>query len=478
MTKKPILTVLVLILTSCLVLSVGLIIGAVLLLKPASSTITTATNTVEEVVVPTFTSIPTQASGSTESTPQTGTTGEAVPASIAKQMDEIQQEVMDYRGLKLKGSFQRDLLSEDQLKQNVINDFFKDYTDEDARHDSGILGAFGLLQPNFDLHQFYIDLYSEQVAGYYDNETKAMYVVSGENFSGVERMTYAHEFTHTLQDQNFDIQNGLKVNNDNCKKDTEYCAAVTALMEGDATLSEQYWYMRYSTKQDKQQVNQFYQTYTSPVYDSAPAYMKLDFLFPYQQGLDFVNELFSKGKWNAVDAAYKDPPVSTEQILHPEKYPDDKPIPVDMPDLQPVLGSGWEEWDRNVMGEWYSYLVLYAGYQTSFQLDETTAANAAAGWGGDTYVYYGNAQSDQFVLAWQSLWETNKDTDEFWQASLEYAAKRWGSALSTSDTSTSWQTSNAGLVTLRRAGKQVLWLMTPSVDIQSKILAKLGTFGE
>lgn len=477
MTKKHILTILVLVISCCLVVSVGLIIGAFVMFKPVTSNISTVTEQVE-TIVPTWTSsLSTAQNGASTATPQPGTTGEAVPAEVANQMDKIQQQVSSFRGLDLKGEFNRDLLTEEQLKQNVINDFFKDYTAEDAKQDAEILSAFGLLDPTFDLQKFYVDLYSEQVAGYYDNETKDMYVVSGEGFSGIERMTYAHEFTHTLQDQNYDIENGLKINDENCQKDTEYCAAVSALMEGDASLSEQYWFLRYSTKLDKQQVNQFYESYTSPVYDSAPAYMKLDFLFPYQQGFDFANELYSKGEWNAIDAAYQDPPVSTEQILHPERYPNDKPVPVDMPDLQPILGTGWEELDRNVMGEWYSYLILYAGYKPSFQLEDTTAAAATEGWGGDTYVYYGNAQSGQFVMAWQSLWETNNDTNEFWQASLDYAAKRWGSAQSSTAASATWKTTDGGLVTLKREGKQVLWLMTPSTEIQSQVLQKIGTFG-
>jgi hypothetical protein len=111
-----------------------------------------------------------------------------------------------------------------------------------------------------------------------------MYVVSDEGFNGTERMTYAHEFTHVLQDQTYDLENGLKDNEAYCKNETEYCAAITALIEGDATLSEQYWFYKYSTDLDKSQVQEFQNSYTSPVYDSAPAYMKEDFLFPYQYG--------------------------------------------------------------------------------------------------------------------------------------------------------------------------------------------------
>lgn len=455
MKNKTVLTIVILVITGCVLLSVGLISG-VLVLKNGSNQA--------------LANLPSATPAATD------LAGTQSPADITRQMDEIQQQVIGIRGLQLNSTFNRELITPDQLKQNVINDFFKDYTPEDAARDSKILGAFGLLQPGFDLQKFYVDLYSEQVAGYYDNKTKSMYVISGEGFGGTERMTYAHEFTHTLQDQNFDIENGLKVSTENCQKDTEYCAAVSALMEGDATLSEQYWFLQYGTQQDKQQVLQFQQTYTSPVYDSAPAYMKQDFLFPYNQGVDFVNALYAKNKWSSIDAAFKNPPVSTEQILHPEKYPADKPIPVTMPDFTSTLGSGWKEIDRNVMGEWYISLIFDSGIQSSFQLDGGTAKTAAAGWDGDTYVFYSDQSSSDFVMVWQSLWESTQDTDEFWSASLDYAGKRWGTAQSSSNSSATWQTRDAGIVTLRKNGKQVLWTMTPSSAIQTSILKQIGLF--
>ena len=90
------------------------------------------------------------------------------------------------------------LLSPDQLRQNVINDFLADYTDEQVADDVLELSTIGLLEPNFDLRTFYVDLLSEQVAGYYDNETGEMFVVQGQGFQGPERLTYSHEFTHVL----------------------------------------------------------------------------------------------------------------------------------------------------------------------------------------------------------------------------------------------------------------------------------------
>jgi hypothetical protein len=122
------------------------------------------------------------------------------------------------------------------------------------------------------------------------------------------------------------------------------------LVEGDASLSEALWYQTYATEQDKQEINDFYATYTSPVYDSAPYYLQQDFLFPYDQGAQFVQTLFMSNGWDAVDAAYRDLPTSTEQILHPERYPNDKPINPVLPDIAAALGEGWEELEQNNMG--------------------------------------------------------------------------------------------------------------------------------
>ena len=152
---------------------------------------------------------------------------------IEQQMDEIQTQVSELRGLPSTGPVSRALLTSDELRQHVLDDFLKDYTPEEAQNDAISLAAFGLLQSDFDLHSFLLELYSEQIAGFYDHETKEMFVVQGESFQGSERLTYAHEFQHVLQDQNYDIQNGLNYKDEVCEIESERCAAIQALLEGD-----------------------------------------------------------------------------------------------------------------------------------------------------------------------------------------------------------------------------------------------------
>lgn len=469
MSKKVIITIVVLVVTACALFSALLIIGGVALLRAQKN----YTQPTSVVVVPQVQ--PTKAATSTGAT-DTPEGESSLSPEVLAQMDEIQSQVSEIRGLPQKTDLIRDLMTPAELEDKVVNDFFKDYTEEDAASDTEILSRLGLLKSDFNLLQFYLDLYSEQIAGFYDSETKEMYVIGGENFGGTERRTYAHEFNHALQDQHYDLENGMKLNDDYCETDTEYCAAVSALIEGDSTNTETYWFYQYATDQDRQDVFDFQSDYSSPVYDSAPAYMKEDFLFPYVKGQVFVQSLIDAGGWDAVDAAYANPPVTTEQILHPEKYPDNKPVVVDMPDLTAGLDGSWEELDRNVMGEWYTHLILARGWNPQFNMDDAESQKAAAGWDGDTYVYYGSTDSTGYLFAWRSTWEGKTDTNEYFDLSRKYGLARWGIPDVNNTNVVSWTSATDGKVTLRRSGSDVLWVMGSSQDLVDHALEVIGDF--
>lgn len=392
---------------------------------------------------------------------------------VSSEMDLIQQDVVKLRGLQPKTDVMRALLTPDELRQQVVNDFMKDYTPEDAKKDVTELSVLGLIAPDFDFLTFYTNLLSEQVAGYYDNQVKEMFVVQGEGFLGPERMTYAHEYTHVLQDQNYDIRNGLGITEEACKLDSERCAAIQALMEGDASIVELDWFANYATATDQQQVISFYSNYSSPVYDSAPDFMKEDFVFPYTYGQAFVQALIDKGGWQAVDDAYQNLPVSTEQILHPERYPDDKPVPVDVPDVLSALGDGWQELDRNVMGEWYTYLILAKGLDKAAQVKDATAKTAAEGWGGDTYVVEYNEQTGQTVLVLSSVWDTQKDADEFSAAFKDYATQRFGSSPNQQNGVLAWQYSD-GYSTFYQDSDHTVWILAPDAATGQAVAGELG----
>lgn len=462
----------------CLCFGAVAVLGGSLLLRPIQATGETPGVTAEQVrptieleatADPGTPALPTEPETTPgtgpEPTPQIEPTSPSaeLPADIARQMDEIEQQVIRLRGLSPTGEVTRALLTPDELRQRVIDDFLEDYTADEARDDALTLAAFGLLEPDFDLYEFYIELFSEQVAGFYDNETRSMYVIQDQGFRGPQRLTYAHEYVHALQDLNYDFERGLHYNDEACEQDSERCAALQALIEGDASFMEIQWFTNHATPKDAAEIQEFYSNYKSPVYDSAPAFMQEDFLFPYDSGYAFVEYLYNQGGWPAVDQAYLNPPVSTEQILHPERYPDVVPIPVNLPDLEEALGDGWREIDRGVMGEWYTYLILAFGLDADARLETNKAEEAADGWGGDSYVVYHNETTDQTVMVLNTIWESNGDADEFNVAFQEYARARFGTPASTQGGITAWQDAS-GYTLFRRSGEATTWILAPDQE--------------
>jgi hypothetical protein len=383
----------------------------------------------------------------------TSSTLPGLAAEVRASMDEIQRQVAALRGLDPLAPVNRSLLTPEDLRQRILDEFLSDYTEDEAAVDSRLLVLLGLLDPNVDLRTLYTDLLSEQVAGYYDDEAPAMFVVRGAGFAGPERLTYAHEYDHALQDQNFDIDEGLGYNDEACDVDRERCTAVNALLEGDATLLQAQWLRTFGTDQDRTEIQEFFATYESPVYDRAPQFLQKDLLFPYLQGLDFVSALFIEGDWAAVDEAYLHPPTSTEQILHPERYPDDVPIALEVPDPAAALGDGWNELRHEPLGEWTTLLTLEA------LLPSETAAEAAEGWGGDTVIVLSNEAMDQQALLLVTRWDTLVDAQEFLAAFTQYGNSRFGRGTST--TTRSVWADDERYSSIERSADQTLWILAP-----------------
>ena len=335
-----------------------------------------------------------------------------------------------------------------------------------------VLSSLGLLPGEFDLKGFYQSLYSEQIAGFYDEETKEIYVVQGQDFGGSEKLTYSHEFTHVLQDQVYGLEEGLGLNDEVCEEDSERCAAVQALIEGDASQTEILWFQTYASREDYLDLMDMFDQMNTPVLDSAPPFMSADLYFPYEKGFAFVQSLYDQGGFEAVDDAYLNPPVSTEQILHPERYPDDIPLTVELPDLEPVLGNSWRLFDQNVMGEWYTYLILNKSYEDSYQITETQALDAAEGWGGDAYAVYLNENTDEAIFIMDTYWDTQEDADEFILAFGQYASKRWGPVSDSIMDADIWQDDSI-TASFWHVDNRTLWVMAPNSELVEIVLSEI-----
>ena len=378
-------------------------------------------------------------------------------------MSEIEQQVKELRGWQSSKAVPRNFYNQDQIREYNLKLFEEDYSPEEARDDALSLAAFGLLDPSFDLYNFYIDLYSENILGMYDHEADELFIITERGAMGaVERGTFAHEYQHALQDAKYDLE-ALGWTDEAFDADAQKFGALQAFIEGEAMLLESQWEGQYFTTADWDDFNA--NAYADPdsAYFRAPEWLQRDFYFPYDQGWQFINALYERGGWAEVDAAYDHLPISTEMILHLDKYDDyEQPDSVPAPPLAETLGSGWREIDTNSNGEWYTYLIL------DHFIDEPEAVEAAAGWGGDRYTVAYNDSTGQTVAAWHLTWDTNGDLEEFVDAFQKYGDERFGVAATIGDGRLCWDTADVDSC-LYFTPEATLWILAPDFETLEKV---------
>lgn len=315
--------------------------------------------------------------------------------------DEIENNVAEIRGLEPLETVTTTLLTKEELRLRVENDLLEDYTEEDAHNDYLMLTAFDFLPPDFDLYTFTRDLYSEQIAGFYDPDTDEFVVISADDeLDADEQLTHAHEYMHALQDQYYVLDL------DNDERDDDAATAYLALIEGEAVLLQSLYLVSGFVD-----INEFFAALENapetPVLDNAPPVLANSLLFPYTTGLEFVQTLFEQDGFAALDDAWQNLPQSTEQILHPERYlAGDTPQLVTLPPLTGTLGAGWYLVDENVLGEFMVREYL------SQQLTPEQVNTAVTGWGGDRYAVYTN-RDENIAMVLRLVWDSDDDATEF-----------------------------------------------------------------
>lgn len=306
----------------------------------------------------------------------------------------------------------------------VRQDILEDELDDEARallaQSELSMRAFRLIDADFDLEALFLDIMEQHLGGFYDPETRELVLVrrddvftSGRLDSGSEESQVAsHELVHALQDQHFDLWN-LR-NRDFHDDDVE--TAIVSLIEGDASFAMT-WFTypgmtRYLDTMDLGLTESLFRDQTGGgALGEAPRPLRDAIMFPYMAGTEFVQRIVHKRGWEGVNAAMGRPPMSTEQILHPERYlgpRPDWPTRLEIPDLAPILGSGWNHVATNGLGELGIRSLLHA--QTS--MPQVLRHAAAAGWDGDRYSVLQH-DDGALAMAWCSTWDSRSDAMEF-----------------------------------------------------------------
>jgi hypothetical protein len=350
--------------------------------------------------------------------------GSDAPPPITEQIDMIEQNTEFLRGLDPQGEVPVLFPSRDAVREFLSGEFAETFTPEAVEEMMAFYVAFEFLPPDFDIQAAVLNLYSQQVVGYYDPETKTMNVVTNEGQAPtgimllLDRITYSHEYVHALQDQYFDLSayQDLMESSDNYDSNLAH----QSLVEGDATFIMNEYTIQVTEENPLSAAIQLgigmADSGSMFLPAGTPDIFVAELMFPYLEGERFVRAVFNDGGWEAVNAAYAAPPQSTEQILHPETYlngdnPHVAELPVNAPDGYELALSG-------VLGEFY----LREWLDSQLPSDDPVDL-AATGWGGDTFNIYRNAENE---LAWELRlsWDTAADADEFSTVMAEFAAGR------------------------------------------------------
>lgn len=325
----------------------------------------------------------------------------------------IETAVIDLSGLTPLVPIEPTLLTRDQLGARLDADFSETISPEEARRDVLTLSMFDFVTADYDLTSDLVDLYSQNVLGFYDAETAEFVVISEDDVLGYsEQLTHAHEFVHALQDQTYDLQ---RLNDPNL--DTDAAAAFRALVEGHASLIEGLYLVDSGMPVEAfREIMLEAETGNQQLADF-PDFLVNDISFPYTAGYDFVMALYRQDGLAGIDGAWNNPPQSTEQILHPERYlAGDAPQIVTLPPLTATLGAGWALLNEDTFGEFYLRQYL------SQQLDKNSVELAASGWGGDRYAVYRHEADEALVMVLRLAWDSAQDRAEFAAIYPQYAA--------------------------------------------------------
>jgi hypothetical protein len=347
-----------------------------------------------------------------------GTNSQSISPEIAAEMrSQIGVLILDAeesRGLPFLAVPTITILDQAAFTERVNTDLRADLAEEDLTTDEALLKLLGMLEPDDDLESMIIELYTEQMAGFYDLETKELVVaVAADGITPLQSITIVHELVHALTDQHFDFNDEYERRFDEGSGDE--VSAVRALIEGDATY-QQFLFLESMSPEDAADAALEVLSFESVVFDAMPQWLQRDLGFPQGKGLTFVGQIMATAGLKGVDDAYKALPISTEQILDPNKYLRSEqpeavtPLTVDLP--------GWVMAEESTFGEWGIQLILTEAVPPG------AVTQAAAGWGNDTYRFF--TRGSDSAIAWSYQGETETDAEDLTDAMIAHVKSVMG----------------------------------------------------
>lgn len=387
------------------------------------------------------------------------------PDSLAS----IEARVQEIRGLELHDPLQVTTITQQEYQAQTVASLDSDYPPDERANDARVLVAFGLLHPDEDLGEAYADLLGGAVAGYYDPYTGEMVIVTtggaSDELGAFDQVTYAHETVHALQDDSFDLAGLL---DSELEMTTDESLALRALVEGDATVAEIDYLLSDMDLARRYLAEVEGMDFDTSMLDDLPVFLVDTLTFPYNHGQGFVQTLYDEGGWDLVNATYNDLPVSSEQVLHPEKYlAGEMPIAIEVRDYSTLLGPGWSEIDSDTMGEFVVSILLGESDLSAKQIER-----ASNGWGGDRYSVV--ASDDDLAVIWETAWDSEQDATEFARALAIREVERLDGKVTTEGNSTLIEADGV-VIRITQDGESVSYLQASSLDVLNLLAAAPAT---
>ena len=324
--------------------------------------------------------------------------------------DSVLEEVSRITGWPIRSQLKKQMVSRAEVQKYLTENMREEYTPKELHVEEATLKAFGLVPPDFDLGRFLISFYTEQAAGYYDPHRKTMCIADWVS-SDVQEMVLAHELTHALQDQNFDLDKFVHANrgNDDATNARQAVAegyATAAMMQhmvGDIDLATLPSLVPLLESVVQQQIKEF------PAFSSAPYFFRFQALFPYTEGMGFIQAGLKEGGWKALKQVFANPPTTTKEIFEPQLYFEHRSLPTIALPAPEALANipHLEKLDENTMGQmgYYSLLGQF--------LSEDETKSVSRGWLADRYILYEDAGSHLYALVGRTRWSSPETAAAF-----------------------------------------------------------------
>lgn len=371
---------------------------------------------------------------------------------LCGQIPPIAQELQRISGMPLKHAVPCDYIDKQKINEFLKNRVKEVAKPEELRAEELTLKLFGLVPADFNLAQNTVDLLTEQAAAFYDYEKKKLFITESTP-GATQEPVLAHELAHAIADQNYNLGRFIKQG----RKSDDGSSARMAVMEGQATwLMSEFLARRMGqslkgspalvaamSSMSENGGNQF------PVFDNSPLYLRSTLVFPYTKGMLFQNAVFEHDGQSGFGEVFSRPPLSTQQILHPEQYfAGVKPTQPDLPD--PKLGKGYKGLVGGSLGELDHQVMLeqYSGKEIAGQL--------APHWRGCAFQLLENAKLHRVVLLYAVEWDTEDAARRYFIAYRRQLEKKWKQMTVTAERADSLDgTGDNGRFELRLAGKIV-----------------------